>query len=114
MIDGVVAPASRVLASVPEYADHVDRFLEHGEALGRARPAAAGDVLVQILAAADAEEEAPGHQHGCRRRRLRDDRGVHPYRRRGHARPDLELVRRDGDRAEHAPHERALTLLPGP
>ena len=41
-----------------------------------ARPALAEDVLVQVLAGADAEEEAARHHRGDGRRRLGDDRRV--------------------------------------
>ena len=58
MVDGVVLAAVRLLAALPEQADDLDRLLEHLEALVGQRPAVAEDVLVEVLAAADAEEEA--------------------------------------------------------
>ena len=56
----------------------VDGLLEHLEPLLVARPAVAEDVLVQVLAGADAEEEPARHERGARRRSLRDDRGMDP------------------------------------
>src|SRR5439155_1649956 len=83
---------------LPELADHGDGFLEHVEALLRARPAVAEDVLVQVLAAADAEEETPGKQAGRRRGGVRDDRRMDPHRRAGDARADRDALGRLGDR----------------
>ena len=60
VLDRVVRAAVRLVAALPEQAHHLDRLLEHLEPLVRRRPARAGDVLVQVLARADAEEEAAG------------------------------------------------------
>ena len=60
VVDGVVLAAVRLLAALPEEPEDADRFLEHLEALVRERPAAAEHVLVEVLAAADSEEEAAG------------------------------------------------------
>jgi hypothetical protein len=78
LLDGEVGAAMTLLAALPQQADHFDRFLEHLQAHGPFRPRIAVDVLVQVLAGADAEEEAPGHQRRRRRRRLRDDRRMDP------------------------------------
>jgi predicted kinase len=48
---------------LPERADHLHRLLEHLEAFVGLRPAVAEDVLVERLAAAQAERDAPFQQH---------------------------------------------------
>ena len=75
------------------------------------RPAVAEDVLVQRLAAADAEAEAAGHHRRRRRRRLGHDRRVDAHRRAGDGGQPAHRARGLRDAAEHAPHERALALL---
>ena len=76
VVDGVVLAAMRLLAALPQQAHHLDGFLEHLEPLVRQRPAVAEHVLVEVLAAADAEEEAARHHRGDGCGRLRDDRRV--------------------------------------
>ena len=77
-------------AALPEQPDHLHRL---GQALLAdigLRPVVAEDVLVQVLAAADAEEE-PALEHGRGGgRRLGDDRGMDPRRRAGDAGADLD------------------------
>ena len=59
LLDGVVLAAEGLVLAGEELAHQVDRLLEHLEPLVGAGPAVAQDVLVQVLAGADAEEEAP-------------------------------------------------------
>jgi hypothetical protein len=102
------------LLAGPQPADDLDRLLEHLQAHVGRRPGVAEDVLVQRLPRADAELEAPAEHHGRRRRRLRDDRRVHPQRRardRGDHRHAVGHLR---ERADHRPDERAVALRAGP
>ena len=114
LLDGVVRPVVRLVAALPEQAQHLDRLLEHLQPLLRAGPHGAGDVLVQLLAGADAQEEAALQHHlrGCRG--LGDDRRMDPDRRAGHARAEAQLLGGLRDPADHAPDERALALRVDP
>ena len=109
-LDGVVgAPPRRQLAR-PQLAHERDRLLEHVEAKVGWRPTVTQHVLVQVLAGADAQEEAAGqHRCGCGGG-LRHDRGMDAHRGTGDARADLELVGDGGDATQDAPDERALPL----
>ena len=94
-----------------QLAHHLDRFLQHLPAHSRAAATAvAGDVLVQRLTGADAEEEPPVEQQRRGGRGLRDHRGMDAHDRARHAHADLDALgrRRDGRRAP--PHERAVAL----
>jgi hypothetical protein len=71
-------------------------------------------VLVQVLAGAQAQEEAPRHHGRRRRRRLRDDRRVDAHRGTGHAGAKAQALGSVGDRADHAPDERAVALAVDP
>ena len=105
------SPRNRRVVALPELAHDLDRLLEHRDALVGRGPADAGDVLVQVLAGADAEEEAAGpHHRRARRRGLRDDRRVDADQRAGDARAEPEALGRLRDAADHAPDERALAL----
>src|SRR5882762_888237 len=58
VLDGEICPAVALLSSPEEEAQDLDRLFEHLAARRQRRPAAADHVLVQVLAGADAEEEA--------------------------------------------------------
>jgi hypothetical protein len=104
-------PAAVVLyAASPELADHANGLLEPFQPHRGRGPRIAEDVLVQILAAAHAEEEPSGHQCGRRGSGLRDDGRMNPRGRAGDARPEPERLRHASDRADHAPNERAVSL----
>ena len=62
-LDGVVPAAVVHDVAGPQPADDLDGLLEHLEALVGTGPAVAEDVLVERLAAPDAECEAPAEQH---------------------------------------------------
>ena len=102
------------LRTLPEPAHDLDRLLEHLQPHVGLRPAVAEDVLVERLAAADAEREAALEQDGRRRGRLGDDRGVDPDGRARHRGRHVHGRDRAGERADHRPHERALALLVDP
>jgi hypothetical protein len=99
-----------LLASSPEEAHDLDRLLEQLEPLVRQRPAVAERVLVEILAGADAGQEAPRHHRGDGRRSLGDDRRMDADHRARDACADTDLLRRLRDAAERCPDERALSL----
>jgi hypothetical protein len=110
VLDGVVAAMMAALAALPQRAHDLDGLLEHLEAHVDLGPAVAEDVLVERLAAAHAEVEAPLEQNGARGRGLGDDRGVDADGRAGDAGRDREpRGLRDG--ADRRPHERAVALL---
>ena len=75
-----------------QLADDLDRFLEHLEPLVGPRPAVAEHMLVEILARADAEEEASIQQHLCRRGGVGDDRGMDADQRARNSGPDPDRV----------------------
>ena len=56
----------------------LDRLLEHLEPHRSLGPAVAEDVLVQVLARPDPEEEPAGHERGRRRGGMRDHRRMRP------------------------------------
>ena len=107
-----VAPPGHLLA-LPEHAHHLDGLLEHGEAHVGRRPAMPEHVLVEVLAAADAEAEPALEQDRRRRRRLGQHHRVDAHRRARHRGGDPERCRRR-DAADHRPHEGALALVVEP
>jgi hypothetical protein len=110
VLDRVVLAAVRLLPALPQRAHHLDRLAQHLEPHVRLRPVVAEDVLVERLAAADPEVEAPAGHDGARRRRLGDDRGVDADGGTGDAGGDRQ-VDGLGERADDGPHERAVALL---
>jgi len=98
------------LLPAPQQADDFDGFLQHLQPHVCRRPMVAKDVLIQVLAGADAQLEAAvqeqrrrggglgGHDRMDARGRTRHC-GRHPEAGRG------------CDAADHAPHERTLPLL---
>jgi hypothetical protein len=105
-----VPAAVGLVVAAPELRDDLERLVEHLEPLVGPRPARAGDVLVQRLAAADAEEEPSFHQERGGGSRLSDDRRVDADQRAGDGRAQPETLRPLRDRADHAPDERAVSL----
>src|SRR3954467_1055783 len=97
-------------AALPEQPDHLDGLLEHLEAYVGLRPGVAEDVLVQRLTAAEAELEATFVHDAAGGGRLRDHRRVDPHGRARDARRDRQ-ARRLRQRADHRPHEWAMSLL---
>ena len=72
------------------------------------RPAPADDVLVQVLARAEAEMEAAVAHRGDRGGLLRDDRRVVADRRAGDERDQVDSLGLHGQRTEHAPRVGAV------
>ena len=75
------------------------------------RPAVADDVLVEVLAAAEAEGEPAVGEQLQRRGLLRDDGRVVAHRRAGHVGHQLDPLGRLRDGAEHRPGVRRVALL---
>ena len=98
----------------PQRADDVDRFFEHASPRRRGRPAVAEDMLVEGLAGADTEEEPIVEEQRRGRGGLGDDRRVDADGRARHTDADAQSFGRGGDRAQHRPHERAVTLRAHP
>lgn len=71
-------------------------------------------MLVQVLAGAHAQDEAPGHHPRARRGGLGDNGRVHAEARAHHRGADGQPARGVRDAADHAPHERTLVLLVDP
>src|SRR5258705_11343469 len=100
--------------ALPELTNHLDRLFEAVLALDDPRPAAAEDVLVQVLATADAEGEAPGQEARGGSGSLGDDRRVDARRRTGDAGHQLDPLGPLRDGSQSTPDERALALLIDP
>ena len=109
VLDRVMAAAMRALTALPQQAHDLDRLAQHLEPDVGLRPVRAEDVLVERLAAADAEVEAAAGHDGARGGRLSDDRGVDAQGGAGDAGGDGE-VDRLGQRADDGPHEGAVAL----
>jgi hypothetical protein len=107
--DVVLAPVAVQLA-LPQPAHDLDRLDEHLGTVVIDRPVIAEDVLVEVLAGPDAEEESAVEEVGGRRRGLRDDRRMGPDHRTGHAGADLQRGGLTRNAAEDSPHERRLAL----
>ena len=114
ILDRVVGAVERRFVAAPQQPDDLDCLLEHLEPHVRRRPTRADDVLVEVLAGADAEKEASGHQRGRRGGCLCNDRRVTADDRAGHAGSELEAMRRLGDAPDDRPDEGALTLSVDP
>src|SRR5215212_7272547 len=67
--------------ALPELAQHLDGLLQHLQAGVDPRPAVAEDVLVEVLAGADPEQEPALEHEGGGGRRLGQDGRVDPGRR---------------------------------
>ena len=99
----------------PELADDLDGLLEHLGPDVPFRPALPEDVLVEVLAGPDAEEEPTGHQCRGGRGSVGDDGRMDPDGGAGDARSRrIDRSVACGDRPEHAPHERAVALAVDP
>ena len=81
----------------------LDSFAQHVLPLRDGRPALADDVLVEVLAAAQAQGEAPVGEDLQRRRLLRDDRGVIAHGRAGHVGVEVDVLGGLRDGAQHRP-----------
>src|SRR5690606_27331442 len=73
-------------------------------------PAHADDMLVQVLAAAYAQEEAAGHERRRGRCRVGDDRGVDAHGGTGDAGAEPQALGFLSDRADDGPDEGAVPL----
>ncbi len=107
----VVAAAVALHPALPERADDLHGLLEHLQALVGRGPVVAEDVLVERLAAAEPEREAPLQQHRAGRGGLCDDRRVDADGRARHCGRDLHRGGRLCERADRRPHEAAVSLL---
>ena len=101
-------------AARPQGPDDLDGLLEHLVAQSGNRPASPDDVLVEVLARAEAEAEPPVGQQLHGRRLLRDDGGVVAADRTGDVRHERDAPGRLGGRAEHAPGVRGMALCVQP
>ncbi len=114
VFDGEVLAAVAAQLSFPKLADHFDRLFEATLALDHPRPVPAEDVLVEVLAGADTEREATRQQARSGGGSLGDDRRLDSDRRTGDTGDQLDPLGSLGDRSQHPPDKRALTLRVGP
>jgi hypothetical protein len=92
-------------------ADDVHSLLEHVLPLRHGRPALAGDVLVEVLAGAEAEDEPAVGQELHGGRLLRDDRRVVALDRAGDVGRQFHPRRGVRHGAQHRPRVRRVALL---
>src|SRR5439155_20245202 len=109
-LDSEIGAAMVDEPALPELPDHCNRLTEHGLADIDRRPALTYDVLVEVFATAQAEEETARHEGGDRRCCLGDDRGMDADDGTGHAGADVDGAGLHRDGAEHTPDEGAFTL----
>jgi hypothetical protein len=110
VLDRVIPPVMTLVAAFPEQPDDGDGLLEALLPYLGLRPAGSEDVLVEVLARADAEKEAPFHHRRRGGGGVGDDGRMHAHGRAGHPRPELEPLGGVRDGADHGPHEWALAL----
>jgi hypothetical protein len=96
-----------LVAAFPEQPDDGDGLLEAFLTYLGLRPTGAEDVLVEVFARPDAEEEAPFHHRRRGGGGVGDDGRMHAHGRAGYP---LEPLGGLCDAADHGPHERALAL----
>ncbi len=94
--------------------DDLDGLAQHVLPGRDAGPALADDVLVEVLAAAEAQGEAALGEELEGRGLLRDDGRVVAHRRAGHVGHEVDPARRVGDGAEDGPRVRRVALLGEP
>jgi hypothetical protein len=102
-IDAEVLALVVEVPAVEQAADDLQGFGEHVVPDVRRRPAAADDVLVEVLTRPETEGEPPARERLHRRRLLRHDRRVVAHGRAGHVGHQLGAVGDLRDRAQHAP-----------
>ena len=110
-----MASAVAPRATLPECSDHLDGLLEHLQALVDRGPAVAEDVLVEGLAAPEAEGEAALQQDRRCGGRLSDDRRMDPHGRARDGGHQADVRGRLRDGPDHRPDQRTvgLLLIPG-
>src|SRR5215211_3025151 len=114
VLHGVVLAVVALVAALPQQPNHAHRLLHHLQSDIGGWPVISEYVLVEVLAAADAEPEASlehRRRGGCR---LGDDRRVDADGGAGDAGAEAHPLGGGGDPADHRPHERALALLVDP
>ena len=98
------------LVAAVQQPDHLDGLLQHLQAHAGRRPRVAQDVLVERLAAADAQREPAVELDGRRGRGLREIAGwIRTVGQVTAVVTGSDVASRQ--RADHPPHERALALL---
>src|SRR5215218_2304816 len=114
VLHGVVFAVVPLVGALPQQPDHLHSLFHHLKPhLGRG-PVVPKYVLVEVLAAADAEPEATLH-HRCRGRRgLSDYRRVDAYGGAGDAGAQTYTFGGGSYTPDHAPHEWALALRVDP
>src|SRR5215218_2147635 len=114
VLHGVVLAVVPLVVALPQEPDYLHRLFHHLQPHVGGRPVIAEYVLVEVLAATDAEPEAALQHRRRGRRGLGDYRGVDAYGGAGDAGAEAYTFGGGGDTPYHTPHERALALLVDP
>ncbi len=107
-LEVIAAPVDQFAAE--QLADDLDGFAQHVLAAFDGGPALADDVLVEVLAAAQAEGEPPVGQDLHRGGLLGDDGRVIPHRRAGHVGVEIHPFGGVRHRAQHRPRVGRVAL----
>ena len=110
----VVSSAVRLHTTRPQKTYHFDRFLEHFQPLPNARPLVAENMLIQIFARTDAEEESARHRRCNRSRGLSDDRRMNADERTGDAGSYVKSLCALRNCTENSPDKWTLSLSVNP
>lgn len=114
LFHGVVGAVVLDRVAFPQLADDADGLLQHLSAYVGAGPVDAGDVLVETLPGADAQEEAAVEHHCGGGGGVGDDCRMHADEGGGDPGAYTELLGGFGDATEDRPDEGALTLFGNP
>ncbi len=114
VLNGVVAAMVAPVSPLPQQANHLDRLLQHAGPHLPFRPSVSQDVLIESLARADAEEEAPRHHRRGGPGRLGNDRRMDPHRRARDDGAQAKSLGRLSDAADDRPDEGGVALAANP
>src|SRR5215208_3113998 len=114
VLHGVVLAVVPLVAAIPQQPYHLHRLFHHLKPHVGRGPVVPEYVLVEVLAAAEAEPEAILHHRRRSRRGLGDYRRVDADNGTGDAGAETYTFGGGGDTPDHAPHERALALRVDP
>lgn len=113
-VDAEVLAVVRHELSRVQFADDLDRLGEHRLTRVDARPPFTHDVLIEVLARSEPEEEPPLAQDLQGRRLLSHDGGVVSHRGACDIRHELDATRGLRDGSQHGPGVRSMTLTDQP
>jgi len=114
VFDDEVVAVNGLWTTLPELPDDLDRLNQHCLPELDRRPSIAEDVLVEILAGADAKKKSSRHHRGGRSCRLRDDRWMNPENRASDTGTEPKPRRRMGNAADRSPNKGGMALPANP